>query len=424
MAESFLLLSLGCKVNSYEASLLRAPLLAKGLVETNDPSKADYILLNGCAVTARSLQKGRQLVRRLRHLAPKARILVTGCFVSASPGLALELGADAELGTRDRGKALEVLLGSTPPEMTPPFSRLPYEEAGSLSDQRELRAYLKVQDGCSRFCSYCLIPHLRGPSRSRSKVECLREAAYLASLHPEIVVTGIEVAFYGKDLGDGTYRLPDLLLDILEGNPELARLRLSSLEEGAVDDRLLKLFETEGRLASHVHLALQSGSDRVLTKMGRPYSSAIFREKAELLLATRPDMALTTDIIVGFPEEEEGDFEATLRLAAEVGFSKIHVFPYSPRPGTRALKEGLREVDPATKKRRAASLLALSSRLHDRYCEKQYGTKKRAILETLSPSGRYFLGHTSDYLKVRFPAVGHVRGEVVDFVYRSENRAD
>ncbi len=419
----FYLDAIGCKVNSYEASLLRGPLEALGHIETNDPREASYIFLNACAVTSRSVQKGRQRIRKLRRLAPNSRILVSGCFVAACPGLARELGADAEMSTYGRNAALSVLLGLESPKAAP-FRKEDYEEPENPSEQKGLRAYLKVQDGCSRFCSYCLIPYLRGPSRSRERENALREAEILSLTHPEIVVTGIEVAFYGKDLGDGSYRLSDLLYDILRRCPGLSRLRLSSLEEGAVDGKMLELFLTEERLASHVHLALQAGSDRVLSLMGRPYDRKRFFEVASSLKKARPGIALTTDVIVGFPGEEDEDFEETLQLCHDVGFAEIHVFPYSSRPGTRAERMKEKEVPFAVKKEREKRLLSLSKELRAAFEEANYGKEKDVLLETYDDKEGVWLGHTSDYLLVKVRGPSLTRGQMVKVVYSPENRAD
>ena len=419
----FYLDALGCKVNSYEASLLRGPLEAMGHTETGDPKEADYIFLNACAVTARSVQKGRQRIRKLRRLAPKARLLVSGCFVAAAPGLAKELGADDEIATYGRNEALSRLLG-LPLEKAAPYRREAYEEPENPSEQKDLRAYLKVQDGCSRFCSYCLIPYLRGPSRSRDPEHALREAEILSQTHPEIVVTGIEVAFYGRDLGDGSYRLSSLLSDILKRCPDLKRLRLSSLEEGAIDEKMLELFAHEPRLASHVHLALQAGSDHVLSLMGRPYDRAKFLAVANRLKAARPGIALTTDVIVGFPGETEEDFEDTLDLCRAVGFAEMHVFPYSSRPGTKATRMKEKEVPFAVKKEREKRLLALSKELRADFEKRNYGAEKEIILEECEAKSGCWLGHSSDYLLIKASGAGLKRGDVVKVIYSPENRAD
>ncbi len=420
MAKRFYLDSLGCKVNSYEVSLFREPLRKLGMEETDSPEEADYIILNGCAVTARSVQKGRQRIRKLRRLAPRAKILAMGCLVKSAPGLALELGADYEIPTKGRNEALPLLLEDRIPARSFDGG---YEEALNESEQTGLRAYLKVQDGCSRYCSYCLIPYLRGPSCSRKKEDCLREAEELALSHPEIVVTGIEVAFYGKDLGDGSYRLSDLLEDILSHCPSLRRLRLSSLEEGAVDEKMLSLFASEPRLCSHVHLALQSGCDKTLRDMGRPYDQKRFLSVVEKLRKARPGIAITTDVIVGFPGESEEDFEESLSFCRKVGFAEIHAFPYSVRKGTKAASMA-GQVDASTKKEREHRMLALSKELRASFEAVNYGTEKEVLLESYDAKGKCWSGHTSDYLLVKVEDHGHSRGEAVKVLYSRENAED
>lgn len=421
MAKRFYLDSLGCKVNSYEVSLFREPLRKLGMEETDSPEEADYIILNGCAVTARSVQKGRQRIRKLRRLAPRAKILAMGCLVASAPGLATSLGADYEIGAKGRNEALGLLLGEG--NMPAAAGKRGYEEPLNASEQEGLRGYLKVQDGCSRFCAYCLIPFLRGPSCSRKREDCLAEARELAKIHPEIVVTGIEVAFYGKDLGDGNYRLPDLLRDILAECPGLRRLRLSSLEEGAVDDKMLELLRREPRLCSHVHLSLQSGSDRILKAMGRPYDRKRFLEVVSSLREARPGIAITTDVIVGFPGESEKDFEDSLAFCKEVGFAEIHAFPYSARKGTRAASMPS-QVDPAAKKERERRMLSLSKELRSRFEAANFGKKKEVLLESYDPKSRTWTGHTSDYLLVRVKDEGYGRGEAVEAICSPENMAD
>lgn len=345
--------TLGCKVNGCESASLLRGLEERGYEVSDELVPADLYILNTCAVTAEAEKKSRQAVARIRAAAPQARIYVCGCAAERMPSqFADKEGVRLVTGTMHKGGIPELLdeegVRISPAETC--FEELPSPRF------LQTRAYVKVQDGCNNFCSYCIIPYLRGRSRSRSLESAAAEI--LSCPAEEVVITGIDVSSYR----DGARDLADLLRAVKDAG---ARIRLGSLETHAVTERLLAAAKEVRDFAPHFHLSLQSGSDAVLRAMNRKYTRAEFLRKAALVREAFPSAALTTDIIVGFPTETEEDFEATLALAEEARFSQIHCFAYSRRAGTAAAK--LKELAPQVKKERLGRLMALGRRLREEY---------------------------------------------------------
>ena len=382
--------TLGCKVNGCESASLLRGLEERGYEVSDELVPADLYILNTCAVTAEAEKKSRQAVARIRAAAPQARIYVCGCAAERMPSqFADKEGVRLVTGTMHKGGIPELLdeegVRISPAETC--FEELPSPRF------LQTRAYVKVQDGCNNFCSYCIIPYLRGRSRSRSLESAAAEI--LSCPAEEVVITGIDVSSYR----DGARNLADLLRAVKDAK---ARIRLGSLETHAVTERLLAAAKEVRDFAPHFHLSLQSGSDAVLRAMNRKYTRAEFLRKAALVREAFPSAALTTDIIVGFPTETEEDFEATLALAEEARFSQIHCFAYSRRAGTAAAK--LKELAPQVKKERLGRLMALGRRLREEY-EGAFLGKTLELVPEEEKDG-YTEGYSENYIRL------YVRGSV------------
>ena len=382
--------TLGCKVNGCESASLLRGLEERGYEVSDELVPADLYILNTCAVTAEAEKKSRQAVARIRAAAPQARIYVCGCAAERMPSqFAGKEGVRLVTGTMHKGGIPELLdeegVRISPAETC--FEELPSPRF------LQTRAYVKVQDGCNNFCSYCIIPYLRGRSRSRPLESAAAEI--LSCPAEEVVITGIDVSSYR----DGARDLADLLRAVKDAK---ARIRLGSLETHAVTERLLAAAKEVRDFAPHFHLSLQSGSDAVLRAMNRKYTRAEFLRKAALVREAFPSAALTTDIIVGFPTETEEDFEATLALAEEARFSQIHCFAYSRRAGTAAAK--LKELAPQVKKERLGRLMALGRRLREEY-EGAFLGKTLELVPEEEKDG-YTEGYSENYIRL------YVRGSV------------
>ncbi len=413
--------SLGCKVNAYEMTHVLAALEENGYNETLNPSESDVIVINTCAVTAIAAQKSRQHIRKFRRLAPNAILIAMGCYTKEIGEEALKMGADIVLGTESRGMIPDAIARYEKERrplclVSKKRTEGPFEELKSNYTIAPVRAYLKIQDGCDKFCSYCAIPSLRGKSRSRLQESILYEIKdLLAKGTKEIVLSGVEIGYYGKDLGDGSYGLGELITDILETFPELERLRISSLDQSEISPSFLEAYRKYKALMPHFHLSLQSGSKSVLERMRRHYDPKDYLKTVSLLKGIRKDTAITTDIIVGFPLESEEEWQETLEFAKNAEFAEIHVFPFSSRKGTYA--SSLPDVDPSTKKRRVEELLSLSKELRKNYEEAFYGKELPVLFETYDPKEKAAIGHTENYLLVKTPSDKPLTREIKSVLY-------
>lgn len=420
--------SLGCKVNNYEVAAITKSLIEEGH-KASSLEEADLIVLNTCSVTGQADQKSRQHIRRFRRANEHACLLVMGCYSEAAGEECLSFGADIVLGTSMRNEAIPawhryletkekiVLIKKN-------VRHEQYEELGFVLNTEMTRAYLKVQDGCDNFCSYCIIPSLRGNSRSRNRESVTLEAKELVNRgYQEIILTGIHIGHYGADL-EPKCTISDLIKDILDAVPSLKRLRISSIEETEINnDEFLGLLRDYPQVASHLHIPLQSGSSGVLKRMRRKYDTESFLTLLDKIRAIRPDIAITTDIIVGFPEESEEEFLETLEFCNKAKFSEIHVFPFSARKGTwaAAVKN---QVDPQVKKDRVHRLLEISKRDRKAYEERFYGQTLDVLFEDYDETKKIAYGHTSNYLKVKLPSKRSLHGEILPVDYNEESAAD
>ena len=360
----YIINTLGCKVNQYETQAMETLLRERGHEPAGEGESAELVIVNSCAVTAESGRKSRQALRRLMEHYPGAASAVCGCWAQVEPDAAEALGADVVWGSGDRRGFVEaaeraVLEKARARGIDKPFERRIIEDLPAGAFSGHARAYLKLEDGCQNFCTYCIIPYARGRVRSLPPERAAQEAAELAAKgYRELVLTGIEIASYGEDLPGGP-GLADAVEAIAAAAPQL-RLRLGSLEPTVVTEDFCRRLAATGRVCAHFHLSLQSGCDATLARMRRKYDTAEFFAVTERLRRYFPGCGLTADLITGFPGETEADHEATLAFIEKCAFSAMHVFPYSRRPGTPADKMP-GQLTAAVKSRRAAEAHALPS---------------------------------------------------------------
>jgi threonylcarbamoyladenosine tRNA methylthiotransferase MtaB len=396
----FHFVTLGCKVNQFETAAM-TELLRRG---GHEPcaSDADAVIINTCAVTAESVRKSRQAVRRARKDFPGAVIAVCGCASQADEDEMAGLGADLVGGSGDRAAFVEKLcaLVSRRPsapllDAGDPMARREYELLPAKAAEGRTRALLKVEDGCVNYCAYCIIPHLRGPVRSLDAAQAAEQAKGLAAEgFKEIVLTGIELASWGRDL-PGKPGLEALIREVALAVPDV-RIRLGSLEPRVVTQEFTAALKTLPNIAPHFHLSLQSGCDATLARMRRRYDTARFYESVELLREAFPLCGLTADLICGFPGETDADAEETLRFIARCRFSDMHIFPFSPRPGTPAAEMDGR-VPNAVKKARCAAAAEVADKMRAGFLDSLLGSEQDVIFE------RGGVGHTGNYCLVSVP---------------------
>lgn len=412
--------SLGCKVNSYEINALKASLLKENhtICEDDNP---DVVILNTCSVTLTADQKSRQHIRKFKKNYPEAIVVVMGCFIQGHKDfVSNDLGADIIVGTSNRSKIPQYInqfikdkkqiinVDDNPREFT-------YEELGKTSYSENVRAYLKIQDGCDNFCSYCLIPYRRGRSRSRNRLDILNEAKDLVKAgYKEIVLTGIHVGGYGQDISD--YKFSDLVEELLNIKG-LFRLRISSIEASEIDKKLIFLLMTRKNLAKHLHIPIQSGSSSVLERMNRKYDAEQFIKIVNNIRLLVPNICLTTDVIVGFPQETDIEFKETILSLVRCGFDMLHVFPFSAREGTKAFEmDG--QIDPKIKDDRAKQLISMSKRLWEQYQNECEGQEVEVLIEEFDEDKCLATGHTSNYLEVSIRTNINLVGQIIKTEYK------
>ncbi|HEB78383.1 MAG TPA: tRNA (N(6)-L-threonylcarbamoyladenosine(37)-C(2))-methylthiotransferase MtaB [Methylothermaceae bacterium] len=383
--------TLGCRLNEAEVEAWQRRFRAAGasVVATE---QADVVVLNTCAVTGEAARKSRQWIRRLRRANPKARLVVSGCYASLHPDeVARSLGADLVVLNQDKDRLVELTRALLP---------LPEPAAATkppVSPRTRQRAFIKVQDGCRHRCTFCIVTAARGEERSRPIDAVVAEIRSLSNEGvQEAVLSGVHLGGYGSDLGAS---LTELLTAVL-ARTDLPRLRLGSLEPWELDEDFFALFENP-RLMPHLHLPLQSGSDAVLKRMARRCRVSDFRALVAMARSHRPDLTLTTDIIVGFPGETEDDFEQTLALVEEIGFAHVHIFPYSPREGTAAATFP-KQIDERTKKKRSRRLHQLAADLRRQVLARHVGRVEPVLWEKseMRDGRHWFSGYTPHYLRV------------------------
>lgn len=395
------LYTLGCKVNQYETQAMEQELTTQGheLVAFEEP--ADAYIINTCSVTAVSDKKSRQMIRRAKKMNPHAIVAACGCYAQTHTDEVAALGIDLVGGTGQRMEFLRQLLAAAEEKrqrvlVDDALHRHEFEVLPAGGQMSRTRAMLKVEDGCRNFCSYCIIPFARGPVRSLPVAEAVRQTEQLAAEgYREVVLTGIEISSWGQDLS-GEQSLVDLLEAVSEAAGDM-RLRLGSLEPRTITEDFCRRASRLKNLCPHFHLSLQSGCDETLRRMNRRYDTARYLESVALLRAYFSGVAVTTDLITGFPGETEEEFEKTLAFLRRCAFAQIHVFPYSIRPGTRAA--AMEQVPKSVKEARAARAGQVAAELHEKYLRSCVGQIFPVLFEQAGEDG-CFVGHAPNYMEV------------------------
>ncbi len=419
----FKTLALGCKVNTYEIQALKELLNENGYQESyND--KCDIFIINTCAVTQVGEQKSRQMIRKAIKNYPNAIHIVMGCYSQLHPEIVKEIeGTSIILGTTNRGKIIELLKQYESGkeqivDVNKDNRNEEYECLKITSYSENTRAFVKIQDGCNNFCSYCIIPYTRGNFRSRPKEEIFQEIKELCDNgFLEVVLTGIDSAGYGKEFKDNHYRFNDLLTDIINKEPRLKRIRISSMEESELDDQFIDILKNNPVVAPHLHIPLQSGSEAVLKRMRRKYNKEQFKRTIDKIKKAVPHIALACDVIVGFPGETEEEFVECMEFIKECGFHYLHVFPYSIREGTPASKME-NQVDPKIKKERVHRLIELGNKLKEEYEYRFNNQKLNVIVETYNPKTKLYQGYSDNYIDVKIKSEEDILGKYISVIYQ------
>ena len=406
--------TLGCKVNQYETQMLKEKFSEAGYEITGEEEYADVYIINTCTVTNLSDRKSRQHIRRMKKINPDAVIAVTGCYAQTDPEAAAAVeGVCIVAGTNEKNNLVEFVEnyirenGDSRLDVDSyiiPYEELTeYEETGIITSmESRTRAYIKVQEGCDRFCSYCIIPYARGKVRSRGLQEVLAEAESLISRgFRELVLTGINTALYGIDFDE--WKSEDIsgiekLIAAIDGLDGDFRIRLSSLEPNVIDLSVAANLHKYKKLCPHIHLSIQSGSDTVLGRMNRIYNRQEYMAIADKLKESDPNYAITTDIIVGFPGETDEEFADSIDIIDRIGFSKVHSFKYSKRNGTVAA-EMKNQVDGVIKNKRSEILIAHADKAAEAFCSRNIGTVRRVLFERMTDEG-LIEGYTDNYIRV------------------------
>ncbi len=408
----FYIETFGCKVNLYESNYIKESLLKEGYSNVSFMMDADIIIINTCTVTNTADSKCKKYVRRVRRENKDAILIVAGCSVQNNYEEYKNMNIDILIGTRYKSMIPSILKEYVNNHIKYDYyenKRQDEFEDMQISDFNHTRAFIKIQDGCDNFCSYCIIPFVRGKCRCKDFKEILKEANDLVnSGHKEIVLTGIHTGSYsyeGKNLVD--------LINELSKIDGLVRIRLSSVEITELNDEFMEMLKTNKKFCDHLHIPLQAGSNKVLKDMNRKYNMEYFFNKINEIRNIRKDISITTDIIVGFPEESDKEFLETYENAKKLQFSKIHVFPYSKRNGTKSSL--MKDIDEGVKKKRVRQLLELSSMLEVEYENKFVGKKLDVLIEEVKDG--ISIGHTSNYLKVEIPKV-YKKNDMISYVYK------
>ncbi|MBO3062392.1 MULTISPECIES: tRNA (N(6)-L-threonylcarbamoyladenosine(37)-C(2))-methylthiotransferase MtaB [Mammaliicoccus] len=408
--------TLGCKVNHYETEAIWQLFKENDYERVEFETNADVFIINTCTVTNTGDKKSRQVIRRAIRKNPDAVVCVTGCYAQTSPAEIMAIpGVDIVVGTQDRHKLLSYIEEYKQ-------SRQPINGVGNIMKNRKYeelevpyftdrtRASLKIQEGCNNFCTFCIIPWARGLMRSRDPEQVVSQATTLVnSGYKEIVLTGIHTGGYGEDLKD--YNLAQLLRD-LEQVENLERIRISSIEASQLTDEVIDVIDKSTKVVRHLHIPLQSGSDTVLKRMRRKYTMAHFSERLQKLHKALPGLAVTSDVIVGFPGETEEEFQETYDFIVKHQFSELHVFPYSMRTGTPAARM-TDQVDEDVKNDRVHRLIELSNQLAKDYASKFDQTVLEVIPEESGSSEGKLIGYADNYMKIEFDGDETLIGEIV-----------
>ncbi len=392
----FRIVTLGCKVNTYESEVIKEKMLNAGYEEVD--SYADVVIINTCTVTNNADNKSLKLIRSTKRESPGSIVVVCGCMAQNKGEALNDLGIDILIGNEDKSRIVDLIkeFKSEGRRIVNfyDFEYQKFEDMRVNKFSKQVRAFIKIQDGCDNYCSYCIIPYVRGHLRSKDFKGLVYEAKELAKHHKEIVLTGIHTGSYGigtdHDLSD--------VINTLKGIDGLYRIRVSSIEVTEINEKFLRELETNYKLCNHLHIPLQAGDDRILSLMNRKYDTKEYLRIINSIRLVRPDISITTDVIVGFPGETDEEFKNTVEFCKLVGFSKIHVFPYSKRDGTAsATMEG--HLSNEVKKSRVNELIKVSNDLEEMYDISNKGKIREVLIERVFDG--YSIGHTKNYLLVK-----------------------
>lgn len=411
--------TLGCKVNHYETEGIWNRFKKEGYERVDFDQHAQVYVINTCTVTNTGDKKSRQVIRRAVRKNPDAVICVTGCYAQTSPGEIMEIpGVDVVVGTQDRGK----MIGYIEEHLE---HRLPINGVSNIMKNRvfeemdvpdfsdRTRASLKIQEGCNNFCTFCIIPWSRGLLRSRKPENVLKQAQQLVDAgYKEIVLTGIHTAGYGEDMKD--YNFAQLLRELETNVKGLKRIRISSIEASQITDEVIDVLNSSEKIVPHLHVPLQSGSDTVLERMRRKYSTSFYKQRVEKIKKIFPNLAITSDVIVGFPGETDEEFQETMDFIKEIGFSELHVFPFSRRTGTPAARMD-NQVEDDIKNNRVQQLIDLSNEQALAYA-KNYENEVLEVIPEESfdeENPNILVGYSDNYMKVKFEGTPDLIGQIV-----------
>lgn len=393
----FNIVTFGCKVNQYESNMMKERMLSSNFFYVENISEANIIVVNTCSVTNVGDKKCLKMIRRIKREYPNSILVVAGCSSQNKQEIYENLDIDILIGNKDKSK-IDILLKDyikTHKRYVKFYNdrKLDFEDM-LISDYNHIRAFIKIEDGCDNFCSYCIIPYVRGSVRLKNFETVIKEAKLLTQKgHKEIVLTGIHTGHYMNN----DYDLTDLINE-LSKIEDLLRIRISSIEITELNDKFLNMLSTNKKVCDHLHIPLQFGSDEILKKMNRKYDLKYYEEKIKKIRMIRPDISITTDIIVGFPYETDKLFNETLEFSRKMNFSKIHVFPYSIRLGTSAGNMP-NQVDESIKKERVKKLMDLSEIMEKEYYNKFVGKELDILVEECD--NNVSIGHSSNYLMIR-----------------------
>lgn len=414
---TFCIKTLGCKVNTYESELIHNLFIRKGYVYSKD--NAEVYVINTCTVTNMSDRKSRQIINTTRRDNKNAIIVVCGCFSqnAFNSGRLDEIDADIIIGNKDKSKIVEYVEDYIKNKRkTTKFYNMDEVEFENMeldSMEGRTRAFVKIEDGCENFCTYCIIPYVRGKVRSKSHEMVIEEVTNLVNKgYKEVVLTGIHTGHYV----DGEYNFEQLLRDLVTISG-LLRLRISSIEINELTDGVLDIFSKSDVLVPHLHIPLQSGSNHILKEMNRKYDKEYFINRIEYIKSIKKDVSITTDVITGFPGETDMEHLESMETIKKIGFSKVHVFPYSDRYNTVASKMP-NKVDGNVKKERVKDLLMLSDELENSFNSKFYGRVLPVLIEEEKDS--YFYGHTANFIRVKVSG-NYKHNEIYNIKLSEEN---
>ncbi|MBS5885994.1 MAG: tRNA (N(6)-L-threonylcarbamoyladenosine(37)-C(2))-methylthiotransferase MtaB [Clostridium sp.] len=420
--------TLGCRVNVYESEAMAEKFIREGYEVVDASEAADVYVINTCTVTNMGDKKSRQIISRARRLNENATVAVVGCYSQIAPKEVSEIpGVDVVLGTRNKGDVVYYVNkardeGKSQVHVEGVLKNKKFEELNIEEYQDKTRAFLKIQDGCNRFCTYCIIPYSRGSVCSKDPKKVLEEVNKLAEHgFKEIILSGIHTASYGLDL-EGSVNLIDIIEEIekVEG---IERIRIGSIEPAFFTPEVIEKIKKFKKLCPHFHLSLQSGCDATLKRMNRRYTAKEYADSVNLLRETMPDVSITTDVIVGFPGETEEEFNETYEFLKNIKLTKTHVFKYSPRKGTKAA-DMQDQLDGSIKEKRSKLLIELSNKNEKEFIEKFIGKEMDALIETeVKGKDGIYEGYTRNYIKVQVPCTcADVTGKIVDIeITEAEN---